>query len=166
MYDEDIDAESIGDRLFSSFLAAPEAMPEADLLALSGDSRLAKPGPFPSGLIRRVTKAWTTPMRQLTGAQVRVLVGQQFGLPWLAAPVAAFLVRHPTAECDLYPGDLMRAALRAHKGFLEFAPAETRALLACDFGWMAQVYDFDPDGVLYREATDDLTSARRLAGAS
>lgn len=158
----DTDAEPVGDKALSSFLADPTVMPDVSLTALSGDSSLAKPGLFPSGLMKRVAKAWTTPLSQLTCAHARVLVGQKFGLGWLAPPVAEFLIQHPHAECDLYPGDLMRGALCAHREFLEFAPDKARALFAGDFGWMETVFAFDPDGRLYREAAEDLASARRL----
>lgn len=164
MYEEDIDAEPFDDRPLSDFVAA--VVPEVDLLTLSGDASLANPGFFPSGLMRRVAKAWKTPLHQLTCAQARVLVGQKFGLRWLASPVAEFLGRYPTAECDLYPGDLMCGTLRVHALFLDFAPVETRALLNGDFGWMADIFAFDPDGALYREAMENLETARRLAGIS
>jgi hypothetical protein len=160
----DTDVGPVGDRALSSFLADPAILPAVGLATLSGDARLSKPGLFPSGLMKRVAKAWTIPLSQLTCAHARVLVGQKFGLRWLAPAVAEFLIRHPRAECDLYPADLMCGALRAHREFLEFAPDNARALFAHDFAWMEATLAFDSDGRLYREATDDLASARRLSG--
>ena len=158
----DTDAAPVGERALSSFLADPAALPEVNLATLSGDSSLTKPGFFPSGLMKRVSKAWATPLNQLTCTHARVLVGQKFGLRWLAPPVAEFLIRHPRAECDLYPADLMCGALRAHREFLEYAPDDARALFAGDFDWMEATFAFDRDGRLYREAREDLASARRL----
>jgi hypothetical protein len=160
----DTDAGPVGDRVLSSFLADPTIMPAVSLETLSGDRRLARPGLFPSGLMKRVAKAWTTPLSQLSCAHARVLVGQKFGLRWLASPVAEFLIQHPRAECDLYPGDLICGALRAHREFLEFAPDNARALFAGDLAWMEATFAFDPDGRLYLEAIEDLASARRLLG--
>lgn len=162
--DEQAVEEVVGDLLLSGFISDQVVLPSATLQDLSGDGSLAGAGLFPSGLVMRVAKAWTTPLNRLTCAQTRVLVGQKFGLQWLAAPIAVFLRDHPRAECDLYPGDLMCAALRAHAELLRFAPVETRALLGDDFSWMAEEFAFDPDGTLLREATDDLTKARQLAG--
>jgi hypothetical protein len=82
----------------------------------------------------------------------------------LARPVALFVAGHPRAECDLYPGDLTRATLRAAADMLQYAPTETRAMLAADFGWMAETFSFDEDGSVLREATALLDDARRLAG--
>lgn len=166
MYEEDAVGLLIGEQALSSFLADPETMPAASLAVLSGDARPAKPGLFPSGLMKRVANAWLTPLNQLTGAQARVLVDQQRGLRWLASPVAEFLIKHPYAECDLYPGDLMCSALRAYRELLEFAPEKARALFAGDFEWMQTVFAFDPGGALYREAATDLASARRLLGVT
>lgn len=162
--DEEAVEEAVGDAPLSRFISDQMALPSSTFRDLSGDASLADAGLFPSGLVRRVAKAWTTPLDRLTCAQARVLVGQKFGLRWLAAPVAIFLMAHPRAECDLYPGDLMCAALRAHAELLRFAPGETRALLGGDFSWMAEEFAFDPDGRLLREATNDLTKARQLAG--
>ncbi|WP_296597426.1 contact-dependent growth inhibition system immunity protein [Phenylobacterium sp.] len=164
MDDEGRLEEVVGDCVLSGFISDQMALPSATLESLSGDGSLVDAGLFPSGLVRRVAKAWTTPLNLLTCAQARVLVGQKFGLQWLAAPVAVFLSGHPRAECDLYPGDLMCMALKAHVELLRFAPVETRKLLGVDFSWMAEEFSFDPDGTLLREATDDLTTARRLAG--
>jgi hypothetical protein len=163
MYEEGALEEVVGDYVLSGFISDQMALPSVTLEDLSGDGSLAHAGLFPSGLVRRVAKAWTTPLNLLTCAQARVLVGQRFGLQWLAAPVAVFLSGHPRAECDLYPGDLMCMALRANAELLRFAPVETRALLGAEFSWMAEEFAFDPGGTLLREATDDLTRARKLA---
>lgn len=51
------------------------------------------------------------PFIAITYAQARVLVGQRFELEWVAASVAAFVALYPSAQCDLYPGDLTFNAL-------------------------------------------------------
>jgi len=163
MKDQEIGKEIVGELPLFQFLGERIDLPNTNLLALTGDASLAEPT-FKSGLTERIAKAWITPLPELTGKQVRVLVGQMLGLPWLAKPVAMFLHQHPRAECDLYPGDLMSAALRAHQHFSRFAPTEMQAVLSGDFGWMTEEFAFDRDGLLLREAMDDLTSARGAAG--
>lgn len=155
--------EMVGDSVLSEFISDQMVLPSAALEDLSGDGSSAYAGLFPSDLVRRVAEAWATPLDRITCAQARVLVGQRLGLKWLAAPVAVFLSAHPRAECDLYPGDLMCAALRAHVEMLRFAPAQTGALLGADFSWMTDAFRFDPDGTLLREATDQLATARMRA---
>lgn len=163
---DSVDKEAVGDLTLSSFLQPSDAMPTSSLLELSSDASLVQVGILPSGLAERVAKAWATPLSQLSCAQARVLVGQKFGLRWLAAPVAVFLQEHPRAECDLYPGDLMCAALRAHEQFLRFAPLQTRSLLEGDFNWMGVEFAFEADSSLLREATDDLAAARLIASVA
>ena len=157
------DDELVGDLPISGFLSDRLLMPSESLSELSGDTSLADPGLFPSGLVKRVAKAWVAPLADITCAQVRVLVGQKFGLEWLARPVALFVAGHPRAECDLYPGDLTRMTLGAAAEMLRYAPTETRTMLATDFGWMAETFFFDPDGSLLRESEALLAEARRLA---
>jgi len=132
-----MEESGIGEVAFDAVLIfaslTPTISPAASLLVLSGDATLIEPK-FKSGLTERVAKAWVTPLPELTGSQVRVLVSQRFGLRWLAKPVALFLQQHPRAECDLYTGDLMCAALRAYDDFLRFAPSEMRTVLGADFG--------------------------------
>jgi hypothetical protein len=159
---EEPDDELVGDLPISGFLSDRLLMPRHSLCDLSGDASLADPSHYPSGLVKRVAKAWVAPLADITCAQVRVLVGQGVGLEWLARPVALFVVAHPRAECDLYPGDLTWATLRAAAEMLLYAPAETRAMLATDFGWMAETFSFD-DGNLLRQCQALLGEARRLA---
>lgn len=160
---EEPEEELVGDLPISGFLSDRLLMPGQSLLELSGDASLADPSQFPSGLVKRVAKAWVASLTEITCAQVRVLVGQKFGLEWLARPVALFVAAHPRAECDLYPGDLTRATLRAAGEMLPYAPTETRAMPATDFGWMVETYSFDADGSLLRETKAFLAEARRLA---
>jgi DNA-binding transcriptional LysR family regulator len=87
----------------------PELRPEGEsLAALSGQAINDTPTP----MIRRAAKAWSTPVRDLSCEQVRLLTSQRMGLQWLAAPVAAFVRRYPRAEVTFYPGDFSIAALR------------------------------------------------------
>jgi hypothetical protein len=160
---EEPEEEIVGDLAISRFLSDRLLMPRQSLCELSGDTSLADPSQYPSGLVKRVAKAWVVPLAEITCAQVRVLVGQKFGLEWLARPVALFVAAHPQAECDLYPGDLTCGTLAAAGEMLQFAPAETRAMLATDFGWMDGAFAFDADGTLLRETKALLTEARRLA---
>lgn len=160
---EEPDDELVGDLPISGFLSDRLLMPSESLCELSGETSLADPSQYPSGLVKRVAKAWVVPLAEITCAQIRVLVGQKFGLEWLARPVALFVAGHPRAECDLYPGDLTRATLAAAEEMLQHAPIETRAMLATDFGWMADTFAFDTDKSLLEESKALLAEARRLA---
>ena len=100
-------------------------------------------------------------MTSLTCAEVCMLVGQELGMEWLAAPVATFLITSPHAQFRFYPGDLANAALKAHSQMLKYAQTETKLWLAQDFGWMAESYAFAGD--VLAEAQGALREAQRLA---
>ena len=159
----ELEDELVGDLPIAGFLSDRLLMPSQNLCELSGDASLADPSQYPSGLVKRVAKAWVAPLVDITCAQVRILVGQKFGLEWLARPVALFVAAHPQAECGLYPGDLTHATLSAAEEMLRNASVETRVMLATDFGWMAEAFSFDPEGGLLRESQALLAKARRLA---
>lgn len=111
----------------------PEFRPEGEsLAALSGQAINDTPTP----MIRRVAKAWSMPVRDLSCEQVRLLTSQKMGLHWLAAPVAAFVRKYPRAEIAFYPGDLSVAALRTFPVLLERAPQDARAIAEIDFTWI------------------------------
>ena len=156
----DIDHEEPSDDLsdVSFFDRLPGFRPPTDtLLALSGDQELAEPA-YRSGLTRRVAEAWVTPIGDLTCAQVRVLVGQRFGLTWLAEPIALFVTAFPRAHTNLYPGDLALAALRAFPSIRKIAPVAAQRLAAADFTWMDEEFSYDP--VLVDEARALVAAAR------
>jgi len=117
--------------------------------------------PYETSLIERVAEAWETPLRSLTCAQVCMLVGQQFGMQWLAKPVLRLLAIAPRAEFRFYPGDLTLGALQAHRDLMSHAPAETRAWLNGDFDWMAEAFAFSEG--LPDEAAQALSAARKAA---
>lgn len=120
-----------------------ETLPPESLCELTGDSAKAKVGAFCSGLERRVADAWLLPAADLTCGQCRLLVGQRFGLQWLARPVMTFAARYPQAECDLYPGDLTVAALVAWRDLAAVEPEAIRFMLAGDYGWLRREAEED-----------------------
>lgn len=89
-----------------------------------------------------------------------MLVGQRFGLQWLARPVVTFATRYPQAECDLYPGDLTVNALVVWRDLAAFEPRATRIMLAGDYGWLRRKADEDPwAGSILKEAVVALDEA-------
>jgi hypothetical protein len=143
-------------------------LPSETLLELTGDkSKLQRRSGERSGLEERVAVAWEQPLQTLSCGQCRMLVGQRIGLRWLAAPVAEFVALHPSAECDLYPGDLAVNALIAGKDILEHAPHEATAMFAADFSWLESEIAKNPSDDLLRRAKDGLAEGRenvRLSG--
>jgi hypothetical protein len=92
-----------------------------------------------------------------------MLVGQRFGLKWLAAPVATFVALYPQAECDLYPGDLSINALIVWREIFEHAPDEARSMLSADFSWIDDNIAADSKDSLSAEAKAGLLEGRMHA---
>jgi hypothetical protein len=147
-----------GEARLLDFLPDKE-LPAATLLELTGDASKADASQFPSGLVKRVAKAWVTPLTDLTCGQYRMLVGQRFGLQWLSAPAATFVARYPFAECDLYPGDLSVNALIAWRQLIAFAPEETREMIRADFAPLFEMADEEQPGSILLDAVAALEQA-------
>jgi hypothetical protein len=140
------------------------SLPAETLLDLSGDqSKLGWSWFFKSGLEKRIIAAWQQPLNELTCGQCRMLVGQRFGLKWLAAPVSTFVALYPQAECDLYPGDLSINALIAWREIFGHAPDEARQMLSADFSWInEEITDFT-ESDLFMRAKAGLRDARKAS---
>ena len=88
-----------------------------------------------------------------------MLVGQKFGLEWLAVAVAHFVHDHPAADIYYYPGDLTLSALRAFDQIEQVSLAAARLLRNADYSWMAECYTFSDD--LPAEAQQLVSRAQR-----
>jgi hypothetical protein len=92
-------------------------------------------GPAPEDattLVTRIHQLRATPVGALTGADLRLLIGQQVGSDVLVPQVLALLKREPLVETDFYPGDLLAAVLRLPPPYWQRHPAlveEMRAVL-------------------------------------
>ncbi len=77
-------------------------------------------GDAPPGATRLVAAVHAlrrAPVRTLSAEDLRLLIGQQVGLQVLLPDALARLERNPLVEADLYPGDLLSAALRLPTSF-------------------------------------------------
>ncbi|WP_409465535.1 contact-dependent growth inhibition system immunity protein [Amycolatopsis sp. GA6-003] len=64
-------------------------------------------------LIETVHRLRRKPLALLTVEDLRLLLGQQVGVPFLVPRALAMLEQDPLCEGDFYPGDLLEATLRA-----------------------------------------------------
>jgi hypothetical protein len=69
------------------------------------------------------------PLGDMTIEDVRMLVGQDIGLPYLMPIALDFLKENPLAEGMHYPGDLLCAALRVQGDFFKNYPEYKPELL-------------------------------------
>lgn len=66
---------------------------------------------YASTLIRRCHEYRRIPVGQLDAEQIRLLIGQQIGVPYLLPRAMAILAEDILAEGDFYPGDLLSAVI-------------------------------------------------------
>ena len=88
------------------------------------DHRWSAPGPDATRLMRDVHTARTMPLVELGPSQLRVLVRQQVGLPYVVPVALHALADDPLLEADYYPGDLLAALLELPTDYWSDHPAE------------------------------------------
>ncbi|MFI6331351.1 contact-dependent growth inhibition system immunity protein [Micromonospora chersina] len=70
------------------------------------------PGPDATFLVRRCTELRRKPCAEFTIEDLRIMLGQEIGVPALLPLAVQVLLREPLAEGDCYPGDLLHSVLR------------------------------------------------------
>lgn len=146
------DFEKWRDRRLSDYVSSETMKRAGASLAELNRQPLGEPSDFRSYVIDTWERAWTKPLNQLTLEEVRILLGQKDGMPWLAMPVAEFIAQHPDAEVEHYPGDLTMAALRMFDELKAADKEAARQISGADFGWIEERYTFDRS--LRREAQE------------
>lgn len=66
---------------------------------------------FPSGLVEKCFSYRKVPVSELTIEQLRLLIGQRIGLPYIIPKAVSELQTDVLAEGDYYPGDLLNSLL-------------------------------------------------------
>ena len=83
---------------------------------------------YDSHLVLTCHRLRRKPLKEFSSEDLRIMIGQGIGLPWLVPIALETLERNPLAEGDLYPGDLLASVLRLERGFWSSKP-----------GWRARV---------------------------
>ncbi len=68
---------------------------------------------FDSHLVTTCHRLRTKPVDDFSVEDLRMMIGQQIGLPHLIPPAVVALERDPLAEGDYYPGDLLVSVIGA-----------------------------------------------------
>jgi CDI immunity proteins len=72
---------------------------------------------FHSHLVRTCHALRRKPIREFVVEDLRIMIGQEIGLPWLVPLALEVLEQNPLAEGDYYPGDLLRSVLTVDSAF-------------------------------------------------
>lgn len=67
---------------------------------------------FRSYLVESVHRLRRVPLKQFTIEDLRIMIGQSEGLPYLVPRALDHLEAHPLAAGDYYPGDLLRTVVQ------------------------------------------------------
>ena len=78
---------------------------------------------FPTGLVERCYRFRQIPVKDLSVEQIRVLLGQDIGVPYLLGKALQILEKDILADGDFYPGDLLNAVLNVNKIYWQEKPA-------------------------------------------
>jgi hypothetical protein len=71
------------------------------------------PPTYSSNLVQTCHRLRTKPVGEYDAEDLRVMIGQNVGLPWLLPLAIDRLEEDPWVSGDLYPGDLLAVAARA-----------------------------------------------------
>ncbi|GJF33812.1 hypothetical protein KNE206_65120 [Kitasatospora sp. NE20-6] len=86
------------------------------------------PPPGATRLVTAVHAARRRPVGDLSVEELRLLVGQNVGLPYVLPLAVAVLRDDPMAEGDFYPGDLLSAVVTRHPAVWAVFPDLRHAL--------------------------------------
>ncbi len=85
---------------------------------------------FPSHLVVTCHRLHRTPLRDFTVEDLRIMIGQGIGLPFLVPLALERLEEDPLVQGDYYPGDLLGAVLGIDPGYWRDRPDLHDAALA------------------------------------
>jgi hypothetical protein len=84
---------------------------------------------FPSNLVEKCFYYRKIPVSELSVEQLRLLIGQQIGLPYTVPKAISVLQGDILAEGDYYPGDLLNSLLGLPEEYWNQSPNEKTKLL-------------------------------------
>jgi hypothetical protein len=77
---------------------------------------------YDSHLVTTIHRLRRVPLRQFSVEDLRIMIGQNIGLPYLVPLAIEHLRRDPLAQGDFYPGDLLKMVLSADAMFWQNHP--------------------------------------------
>ena len=101
---------------------------------------------YDSYLVTECHRLRRVPLREFTAESLRILIGQQIGLPYLVPMALELLRADPFTEGDYYGGDLLAAVLRVETAFWQQHPdlrREAAGVAAQAFGLLPRLGEVD-----------------------
>ncbi|MEU4339514.1 contact-dependent growth inhibition system immunity protein [Micromonospora lupini] len=102
-------------------------------------------GPDATFLVARCTALRRKPLADFTVEDLRIMLGQEIGVPALLPLAVRIVLREPLAEGDYFPGDLLTNVLRLPDSAWSNLQAERKQLAAVLAELVASAPFSDPD---------------------
>jgi len=80
------------------------------------------PPTYDSHLVTECHRLRHVPLKDLSTEDLRLLIGQEIGLPFLVPLALEQLAENPWAEGHMYPGDLLKAVITVSPAFWQENP--------------------------------------------
>ncbi|MFI2650963.1 MULTISPECIES: contact-dependent growth inhibition system immunity protein [Micromonospora] len=103
------------------------------------------PGSDASFLVTRCAQLRRKPLAEFTVEDLRIMLGQEIGVPALLPLAVQVLLRDPLTEGDYYPGDLLSNVLRLPDSAWSSLQAERKRLSSALAELAARPCSSDPD---------------------
>ena len=82
-----------------------------ELEGITGKNALPSVEDWPSALVSTCERLYEKPLKDFTVEDLRIMIGQHFGLEFLVEMALERLATNPFEQGDCYPGDLLTAVL-------------------------------------------------------
>jgi hypothetical protein len=118
---------------------------------------------YDSHLVTSVHRLRRVPLRQFTVENLRIMIGQGIGLPYLVPLALEHLRKDPLAEGDFYPGDLLKNVLTADPAFWREHPQWRDEITEIASRTLARLHSLQPGDEDYSDVVlDSLTEGWKI----
>jgi hypothetical protein len=100
----------------------PDSRPVNEKTLDELEGTVTGPPPYRSHVVTEVHRLRHVPLKRYRLEDLRLMIGQGNGLPFLIPLALEHLSEHPLAHGDFYPGDLLAAVARVPESFWKAHP--------------------------------------------
>jgi len=115
--------------------------------------------PYDSYLVRTIHALRRKPIRQFTVEDLRITLGQKFGMEYLTPLALTQLEANPYVEGRFYPGDLLVAVMALPRDYWSAHPTEATRMAAIAERVAADIDDRDEIPDIKKRISELLTGA-------
>ena len=118
---------------------------------------------YDSHLVTTVHRLRRAPLRQFSVEDLRIMIGQSVGLPYLVPLALQHVRKDPLAEGDFYPGDLLKSMLTADSTFWRDHPEWRDEVREIATGTLTRLHSLRPGDEHYSDVVlESLTEGWKI----